>query len=188
MRWGDAQTLKKMEGLLQTLRDQPPEQRPEQMVNVYLANMFGVSPRTMLQRLADAETNAGRDSLADYFCDLWRQIANVLGEAIHATVFKIAKDAGNRNAFNAGKWLAERNEPDVFGTQREAATHRDVGGAMSDIEQEVFDEMDATETLQLEEIERNIGGEMTKLGALVRRIRKRLAEKAVLHDVGDDDD
>lgn len=191
-RWGhsdDALTLRKMEGLLQSLRGQPANLRPEQVTHVYLAGQFGVSAATMRQRLADAETRRGRDDSADHFADLWQQIGNVLCDRTAAAIFQTAHDPGNRNCVAAAKWILERSDPDTYGTgERARATPaHEASSVVADVPQEVWDEMTPGENETLEQIEAMVTSEMVKLEALVRRVQQRVANRRVRESRQDDE-
>ena len=179
VKWGAhdcERTLHMMEGLLSDLRGRKPQNRPAQVTHVYLAAQFGVSAPTMRSRLQDAMSKRARSDKADHFCELWAQIANVLGERISGTIYQIAVDPTNRNCLNAAKWMIERTDKETY-SMDEAKQARDAGSAVADVPQEVWDELTDEEEAQLAEIEMAIDSEMHKLTRLVRRVQRRVADK-----------
>lgn len=173
-------TFTLLEGLLSNLRDKPPEQRPDATLHGYLATHLHVSVNTIKARIENARLYQLRDDDAAYFLELVYMIGNELSETLQAKAFAIARDPTNRNAFNAQKWLLPKIDPDVFG---EAAARTATGGEqsslVSDVPQEVWDEINDEERVALEEIERTISENLVKMEHLVRRVQQRVATKRV---------
>jgi hypothetical protein len=172
------ETFKRLEGLLSKLRDTPPEHRPEATVYSYLATHFGVSVQTMQARISNARLYQLRDDEADYYLELVYMIGNELSESLVGKTFAIARDPTNRNAFNAQKWLLPKIDPDVFGESAgKTTTGGEASSLVSDVPQEVWDEISDEERTQMEEIEHTVSEALVKLEHLVRRVQQRVANK-----------
>jgi hypothetical protein len=181
--------ITRAEGLLQKLRDTAPEARPDQTTIGYLARHYHTSIQTMKQRIADAERSRSRNDQADAWLETLYQIGNELGETLLAKTFQIARDTSNRNAFNAQKFLLAKLDPEVYGDASETAAPatQESRSLISDVPQEVFDELNEIEEAQLVEIEQALAGQLVKLEQLVRRVQKRVADRRVTEDNRDVD-
>lgn len=177
-------TLRKMEGLLQTLRDTPPEHRPEATTLVYLSTHLGCSVQTMRQRIADGEAQRRRDQDADHFVELCHLLGNLLGELLCAKTFRIANDVSNRNALAAQKFLLPLIDPETYGDKPPAPVADESNALIKDVPQEVWDAANETEQQQIEEIEMTINNALKQLEHLVRRFQKRVADRRVEVDDG----
>ena len=186
--WHDddvARTLNIANGLLSHLRDMPPEQRPDATTEGYLMRHYRCSKQRLRDRIADAEDRKRRrrpgHDLAAEWLETLRLIADELGEKLYAHTHKIAYDPGNRNAFNAQKFLIDKNERLFAATDATpgSGSGPEQFGLVSDIEQEVFDELTDAEEAQLAELIEAETQIKIKLSHIVRRVRKRLADRRV---------
>jgi len=187
--WHDddvAATLNTAEGALSDLRGKPPDYRPAATVETYLMQRYRCSRVRMKERIADAHDNVRRRrkgyDLAANWLETLRLIGDELCEKLYTKTADIAFDTNNRNAFNAQKFLIERNESvfeaDTLPAAQQAPTH----SMVSEIEQEVFDAMTDVEEAQLTELIEAEASIKIKLGHLLRRIQKRLADQRVADD------
>jgi hypothetical protein len=174
------ETFAQLEGLLAELRKKPADQRPDATLHNYLAKHLEISVNAVKKRIDGARACQDRDDDAAYFLELVFMIGNALSEHLQAKAFAIAKDTGNRNAFNAQKWLLPKIDPDVFGeTAGRTATGGEQSSLVADVPQEVWDEINDDERALLEEIERTISENLVKMEHLVRRVQQRVATKRV---------
>jgi hypothetical protein len=171
------ETLTKAEGLLSKLRDTPPERRPEVLTASYLAKHYGCSVQRMRARIADAEAKQSKEDEADLWLEVIYQIGNELGETLCAKTFAIARDTSNRNALTAQKFLLPKIDPATFGDDAEARTATEPRALISDIPQEVFDELTAEEAQELESQEQVVLQSLAVVEQLVRRVQKRIADR-----------
>lgn len=181
--WHDGnvdKTLQLAEGLLTKLRDTPPERRPDQTVAGFLAKHYGCSVQRMKSRKEDAEAKRTREDEADLWLETIYQIGNELGETLLAKTFAIARDTSNRNALNAQKYLLPKIDPQVFGESEAQVVRAESRSLISDIPQEVFDELTDEEEGQVVEIEQAVAQQLTQLEQLIRRVQKRIAEQRVV--------
>jgi hypothetical protein len=178
--------LSKAEGLLAKLRETPPEHRPKQMTIQYLAHQYHVSVQTMKGRVADAESKRRLNDYADNWLEIIYQIGNVLGETTAAKTFAIAHDVSNRNAFNAQKFILERTDPTVYGATANTVEQAPARAFISDVPQEVFDDLDEVAEQQLAEIEQLFANAQLMLTQWVRRQQKKIADQRVQEVDADD--
>lgn len=171
--------LRKMEGLLQKLRDTPPEHRPEQTTLVYLSTHLGCSVPTMRLRIADAEVCKRREDDADYFLELYYQLGNVLGESLAAKTFQIARDVNHRSALAAQKFLLPLIDPDTYGDKPQVVEAQESNTMIKDVPQEVWDAATELEQHQIDDIAMTIDNALKQLSNLAARLTKRVADKRV---------
>ena len=186
--WHDndvARTLNIANGLLTHVRGMDPKIRPTATTEGYLMQHYNCSRARMRERIADAEDRVRRRKqgydLAANWLETLRLIGDELSEKLCARTYELAYDLSNRSAFNAQKFLIDKNDS-LFAADVENTTRTDGGsefGLISDIEQEVFDEMTDLEDAQVAELVEADAQIKIKLGHIVRRVRKRLADKRV---------
>lgn len=184
-----ADAINRANGLLTKLRDTPPEHRPDQTTVGYLARHYGVSIQVMRARIADAEQKRSSNDYADNWLECIYQIGNELGETLLAKTFQIARDTSNRSSFKAQQWLLAKLDPSVYGEAAETSVQQAPARSMlSDVPQEVFDDMSDEEEAQLVEIEQMFSNAQLLLTQWVRRRQKRVADHRVQEVDNDDND
>lgn len=182
----EGKTLSIAEGALADLRDKPADYRPAATIETYLMNRYRCSRIRMKERIADAQDRVRRrrkgHDLAAMWLETLRLIGDELCEKLYAKTMAIADDTSNRNAFNAQKFLIEKNESVFAADMLPAAQQAPTNSLVSEIEQEVFDAMTDVEEAQLTELIEAEASIKVRLGHLIRRIQKRLADQRVAAD------
>ena len=128
--------------------------RPKSEAIDLVAQLLGVRRATLRDWVRLQRPASRRPDVVERFLDVYDKIVHLQCESLKAEIFKMAR-AGERDGFKAATWLLARLDEEMYDPNYVApAMDDDSVFSMSDVAQEVIDELTEEDRAFIEDLER----------------------------------